>query len=552
MEPNTALFTFMLETTPNVNSVHLVGSWDNFAKRYPMERDSRRGRGHWKGCHAFENIICDGELGVRGRKRDGGLKMGGKYWYYFELDGDVEIHNPMEPSTNSCPFLPGQPINILDVPIEAESEHHRSQSWSSGSGQLTLNPADKYTQPRPAPKPRPRISTSPASLSRRSASPWGARSGHSSPTSVSSTSSRTRHLPFSRKRSVTDSGGLKSPNRNNSLRATFFNARDSDSEGERDSGGSDIREMKISNPVLISRSDEGRHCIPISVLSRTPSPTSPVGALTRVAHSGNPSDTRPPTSPLRFHPVLPSGEASPVRVTPREPSPLRNPALDVPLPPLPVEIIVEEDENVDFNLDLRKSQESGFIAPTILKPPPPRKRLFKDATFSTSPECPSPSSPGTTSVRQAALRPEPLHLREKYPTMDQEPQSRFSVYSNSTAAYSPNTINSPASACFSSTNGDSSVPDSPYELPTPYGSEFAVEDSTDMRDESRPPPVDDKDQDYSFGGLRINTGDSKRKAACFGFPAFQGYSLPVEENSSQATLRKTATLQDASRATFGP
>jgi hypothetical protein len=306
--------------------------------------------------------------------------------------------------------------------------------------------------------------------------------------------------------------------------------------------------MKISNPVLISRSDEGRHCIPISVLSRTPSPISPISALSRTTHSGNPPDTLAPTSPLRFHPVLPSGEVSPVRVTPREPSPPRNPALDFPLPPLPVEIIVEEDENVDFNLDPQISQESEFVVPTVLKPPPPRKRPSNDAAPS---ECLSPNSPNTSFVHQADPNLEPLPIREKSPAMDQEPQSRFSVYSNSTAAYSPssaNTIDSPASACFSSTNGDSSVPDSPYELPTPYGSEIAEEDSADHRSL----PINDSDQDLAFGGLRIDTGDSRRNAACFGFPAFQGYSLPEEENSSQATLRKTATLQEASRATFGP
>ena len=51
-----------------------------------MERDVRKGKGYWKGCHTFENIICDGELDIRGRKRDGGLKMGGRYWYYVSLE----------------------------------------------------------------------------------------------------------------------------------------------------------------------------------------------------------------------------------------------------------------------------------------------------------------------------------------------------------------------------------------------------------------------------------------------------------------------------------
>ncbi|KAI9779527.1 MAG: hypothetical protein M1839_007335 [Geoglossum umbratile] len=547
MDSNTALVTFMLQTPSNVNSVHLVGSWDSFTKRYLMEKDVRKGKGYWKGCHTFENIICDGELDIRGRKRDGGLKMGGKYWYYYELDGEIEVHNPMQPSTNSCPFLPGQPINILDVPIETQSGRHRAQSRSDNSG-LTLNPADKYTQPRPAPRPKPlRLSTSPSSLGRRPVSPWRSRSaGQSSPVSSSSASSISRHMPFSRKRSMTDSNGPKTASHSGSLRSTFLNTRGSDSESERDYGGAEKREMKIGNPVLISRSDEGRHCIPIPSLSRIASPASPASTLPGALlspRSENPLGSNMPLSPLRSHPVLPRGD---VLARSREPSPLRNPTLDLPLPPIPVEVIEEEDENDDFDLE---SPEREFVTPTALKPAPPRKQSFNETTPLET------LIPDTEFARHPSLRPEPLHIRGRASWMDREPQSHFSIYSNSTADYSPtaNTINSPTSACFSST-GDSSAPNSPHELSTPSGSEVAEEDSMDMRDVIQS-PVGDNDQDFAFGALRIDTSDSKRNAACFGFSAFQGYSLPEGENGSQATLRKIATLgvvQKASRMTFGP
>lgn len=46
-----------------------------------MERDFRRERGQWKGCHSFQNIICDGDSDTNG-KRDGGLMMGKEYYYY--------------------------------------------------------------------------------------------------------------------------------------------------------------------------------------------------------------------------------------------------------------------------------------------------------------------------------------------------------------------------------------------------------------------------------------------------------------------------------------
>lgn len=47
-----------------------------------MQKDSRTGPEHWSGCHSFSNIICDGDNQPIGIPRDGGLKMGGTYWYY--------------------------------------------------------------------------------------------------------------------------------------------------------------------------------------------------------------------------------------------------------------------------------------------------------------------------------------------------------------------------------------------------------------------------------------------------------------------------------------
>jgi hypothetical protein len=81
--------------------------------------------------------------------------MGGTYWYHFQLDGDVDFHNPAEESTTSCPMLPGQPVNVLNVPIQFSSGHrNRNASISSTSSDLrTMDPEDKYVNPRPAPKP---------------------------------------------------------------------------------------------------------------------------------------------------------------------------------------------------------------------------------------------------------------------------------------------------------------------------------------------------------------------------------------------------------------
>ncbi|OHE93811.1 hypothetical protein CORC01_10937 [Colletotrichum orchidophilum] len=117
-----------------------------------MERDIRRDRGEWRGCHTFKDIVLDDDLGVRDTKRNGGLKMGNTYYYYYEIDGTQESHNPALPSTTNCPYLPGQAVNTLDVPYEV-AERKRSASLGSlrPGEQKTMNPEDKFITPRPPP-----------------------------------------------------------------------------------------------------------------------------------------------------------------------------------------------------------------------------------------------------------------------------------------------------------------------------------------------------------------------------------------------------------------
>ena len=98
--------------------------------------------------------------------------MGGKYWYFvrspymnlallpfrlyhiqYRLDGDLEYHNPAEPSTTSCPFLPGQNVNILDVPKQANEKGVRLGNESIGSfgfDVYTMDPEAKYLNPKPS------------------------------------------------------------------------------------------------------------------------------------------------------------------------------------------------------------------------------------------------------------------------------------------------------------------------------------------------------------------------------------------------------------------
>ncbi|KAJ5167335.1 uncharacterized protein N7482_006116 [Penicillium canariense] len=153
---STTLMTFLLTTNPEIRSVKLLGSWDNFSKAYAMERDRRAGPGQWRGCHTFTDIVGDGPPGSKTQWRTGGLKMGATYWYYYLLDEGVEYFSQAEPVTTKCPLLPGQPVNVLNVPIilpDSRSHGRSSSNSSQRADYRTMNPEDKFINPRKPPKP---------------------------------------------------------------------------------------------------------------------------------------------------------------------------------------------------------------------------------------------------------------------------------------------------------------------------------------------------------------------------------------------------------------
>ncbi|KAL8967621.1 MAG: hypothetical protein Q9197_005335 [Variospora fuerteventurae] len=132
----------------SIRTVDLLGSWDNFQEAYPLQKDKQAGPGHWRGCHTFKNIVCDGHHLNPSASRNGGLKMGGTYWYFYRLDGDFEQHDSGEPSTTACPLLPGQHVNILEVPIQQQDEEHRPYTLLE-STVFTLDPKAKYSPLKP-------------------------------------------------------------------------------------------------------------------------------------------------------------------------------------------------------------------------------------------------------------------------------------------------------------------------------------------------------------------------------------------------------------------
>ncbi|KUI65612.1 hypothetical protein VM1G_00569 [Cytospora mali] len=76
--------------------------------------------------------------------------MGQPYYYYYELDGSVEAHDPTRPTTSACPYLPGQTVNMMHVPAEMPNRK-RSASLSSVREEdfKTMDPNHKYIAPRP-------------------------------------------------------------------------------------------------------------------------------------------------------------------------------------------------------------------------------------------------------------------------------------------------------------------------------------------------------------------------------------------------------------------
>ncbi|EKJ71135.1 hypothetical protein FPSE_08641 [Fusarium pseudograminearum CS3096] len=72
--------------------------------------------------------------------------------FQYELDGSVETHDPALPSTTACPYLPGQTVNTLIVPVEQALRQRSASLTSIHTADLkTMNPESKYTTPRPAP-----------------------------------------------------------------------------------------------------------------------------------------------------------------------------------------------------------------------------------------------------------------------------------------------------------------------------------------------------------------------------------------------------------------
>lgn len=94
--------SFTLRTSPNVRTVHLLGSWDNYKNQLPLsllkDRDAKPGS--WKGTFRFQGAQA--------------LKLGSRYWYYYIVDGYHVSHDPAKEFTTEP--TTGRKLNVLDVP----------------------------------------------------------------------------------------------------------------------------------------------------------------------------------------------------------------------------------------------------------------------------------------------------------------------------------------------------------------------------------------------------------------------------------------------------
>lgn len=101
--------TFNLRTSPNVRTVHLLGSWDTYKSQLPLSLVKDAKSGTWKGTFRFQGANT--------------LKLGGRYWYYYIVDGYHVSHDPSKEFTTEK--TTGRKLNVLDVPGKTPTEPAR-------------------------------------------------------------------------------------------------------------------------------------------------------------------------------------------------------------------------------------------------------------------------------------------------------------------------------------------------------------------------------------------------------------------------------------------
>jgi hypothetical protein len=119
--------SFSLRTSSSVKTVHLLGSWDNYAGQLPLSKDKTSSKsGAWKGTFRFQGAT---------------LQTGQRYWYYYIIDGYHVSHDPAQSSTTEP--TTGRVLNVLDVPSEKSSHKSSSSKPSSSSSKHSSSDKEK-------------------------------------------------------------------------------------------------------------------------------------------------------------------------------------------------------------------------------------------------------------------------------------------------------------------------------------------------------------------------------------------------------------------------
>jgi hypothetical protein len=135
---------FTLRTSSGCKTVHLLGSWDNYAGQLPLSKDSKKSGG-WVGCFKFQNNT---------------LKQGQRYWYYYIIDGYHVSHDPAKDHTTEP--TTGRKLNIIDIPgktskSSSSSSHHQSSSSSRHNRRISTAsiPKGRSISPSKIVSPKP-------------------------------------------------------------------------------------------------------------------------------------------------------------------------------------------------------------------------------------------------------------------------------------------------------------------------------------------------------------------------------------------------------------
>jgi hypothetical protein len=129
---------FTLRTSSGCKTVHLLGSWDNYAGQLPLSKDPKKSGG-WVGCFKFQGNT---------------LKQGQRYWYYYIIDGYHVSHDPAKEHTTEP--TTGRKLNILDIPgktktsssTQQTSRHSRRVSTASIPKGRSISPS-QIVSPKP-------------------------------------------------------------------------------------------------------------------------------------------------------------------------------------------------------------------------------------------------------------------------------------------------------------------------------------------------------------------------------------------------------------------